>query len=185
MRTLKTLLAVLVVLVVSAVVAPPAPAHTAMLRASPDRDAIAGGAVNFIDLEFLDPVSEAVVNVTFNGVPVDGQTTVADGELITFALAQPLSQSGRYQVNFEMISFDTDFTTGGFFFTFDPAASPVDRIELSASDGLFGNTLLLSAGGLVVLAALMAMFAWRVDNRRRQQYLAATADRPVDEYHWQ
>ena len=169
----KATLVVLIAVLLSAIQLSPAPAHTAMLRAAPDRDATAGGAITFVDLEFLEPVSEAVVQVTYNGVPVAGQTTVTEGKLITFTLAQPLTQPGRYQVGYEMISFDTDFTTGGYFFTFDPAASPVERIELTESGGLFSNTLVISAGGLVVVAALLAVFAWRTDNRRRQQYLAA------------
>ncbi|MEM7275661.1 MAG: copper resistance protein CopC [Actinomycetota bacterium] len=122
-RMIKALLVALVALLVTAVPALPVRAHTAMLRASPDRDATAGGAIQFVDLEFLDPITNAVVTVTYNGVPVPGRTTVADGRIITFTLDQPLAQPGRYQVNYEMISFDSDFTTGGFFFTFDPTAA--------------------------------------------------------------
>ncbi|MEM9655870.1 MAG: copper resistance protein CopC [Actinomycetota bacterium] len=184
MSVRRLFLAVIVAAVVSVAVGPPAPAHTAMLRASPDRDAVAGGAIAYVDLEFLEPVSEAEVQVTYNGVPVAGRTTVSEGELITFALTEPLTQPGRYQVGYQMISFDTDFTTGGYFFTFDPAAGQAGRLELSESGGIFDNTLVLSAGGMVVVAALLALFVWRTDNRRRREYLAAIEDQSSGEYEW-
>ena len=146
----------------------PAGAHTAMLRASPDRDATAGGTISHIDLEFLDPVSSVVVSVTYNGVPLAGQTTVADGELITYTLDQPLAQPGRYQVNYEMISFDSDFTTGGFFFTFDPVADQVARIEPSGPGGLSPVTIAVSVVALIAVIGLLALFVRRIDNRRGQ-----------------
>ncbi|MEM7339731.1 MAG: copper resistance protein CopC [Actinomycetota bacterium] len=160
----------LVVIGVLAPLATPASAHTAMLRASPDRDAIAGGPVQFIDLEFLDPITEAVVTVTYNGVPLAGRTTVADGEVITFTLDQPLTEPGRYQVSYEMISFDTDFTTGGFFFTFDPQADQVARLEPPGAGGFSPATTAISAAGLAVVVALLATFVWRMDGRRRDSY---------------
>jgi methionine-rich copper-binding protein CopC len=151
-----------------ALLALPAGAHTAMLRASPDRDATAGGAIGHIDLEFLDPVSSVVVSVSYNGVPVAGQTTVAEGELITFTLDQPLNQPGRYQVNYEMISFDSDFTTGGFFFTFDPVAAEAARLELSGPGGFSSTTIAVSVVALVAVIGLLALFVRQIDNRRSQ-----------------
>jgi methionine-rich copper-binding protein CopC len=172
--TLKALLAAVVSFAVTALLASPAPAHTAMLRASPDRDATVGGSIGFVDLEFLDPVSEASVTVTYNGVAVPGRTTVADGEVITFTLDQPLTEPGRYQVSFEMISVDSDFTTAGFFFTFDPAADQMARIEPPGSSG-FSSTALVGSGiGLAVVATLLGLFVWRIGNRRRDQFVEAT-----------
>ncbi|MEL7207977.1 MAG: copper resistance protein CopC, partial [Actinomycetota bacterium] len=161
----------LVGLAVAVVLAVPASAHTAMLQASPDRDAVAGGSIAFIDLLFLDPVSEASVTVTFNGAPVAGRTTVDAGEVITFALDQPLAEPGRYQVGYEMVSFDSDFTTGGFFFTFDPAAEQMARIEQPGSGGLSPAILALSGAGLAVVVGLLGLFVWRIDSRRRQLLL--------------
>ncbi len=179
---IKALLTTVVALAVTALLAPPASAHTAMLRASPDRDATAGGSIGFIDLEFLDPVTNASVRVTYNGAPMTGRTTVTAGEVITFTLDQPLTQPGRYQVNYEMISFDSDFTTGGFFFTFDPAADQMARIEPPGSGGFSTTTLALSGAGLTVLVALLALFVWRIDNRRREQILEATDDYGAEDY---
>lgn len=178
MTSIRALLATVVALAVVALLALPTSAHTTMIRASPDRDAIAGGSINFIDLEFLDPVTDASVTVTYNGVPVSGRTTAAAGEVITFAIDQPLAQPGRYQVNYEMISFDSDFTTGGFFFTFDPAANQMGRIEPSGSGGFSTTmTLALSGAGLALLVGLLALFVLRIDNRRHEQILELT-----DEY---
>jgi methionine-rich copper-binding protein CopC len=161
---------VAIALVAAVVLLPAASAHTAMLRASPDRNATAGGAVQFVDLEFLDPVTNTAVTVTYNGVPVAGQVTEANGKLITFTLDQPLTQPGRYQVNYEMISFDSDFTTGGYFFSFDPLADQPTRIELSAAGGISTATIIASVVGLLLLGGLLALFVRRIDNYRSEQF---------------
>ncbi|MGH1494019.1 MAG: copper resistance CopC family protein [Acidimicrobiales bacterium] len=171
----KVLPATVFALAVAVLLALPARAHTAMLRASPDRNATAGGSIAFIDLNFLDPVTNASVTVTYNGTPVAGRATVADGEVITFTLDQPLTQPGRYQVSYEMTSFDGDFTTGGYFFTFDPAAEQVGRIEFSGSSGFSTTTLALSGAGLIMIVGLLAVFVRRIDSGRREA-LGATDD---------
>ncbi len=171
---IKALLATVATLAVAVVSTLPAGAHTAMLRASPDRNATVGGSVQLIDLEFLDPITNASVTVTYNGVPVAGRTTVADGEVITFTLDQPLAQPGRYQVSYEMISFDSDFTTGGFFFTFDPAAAPPSGIEPSGSDGFPLVTLAISGAGLLVVLAIIALFVRRIDEEPEEELLPAS-----------
>ena len=97
-----------------------------------------------------------------------GRTTVTDGEVITFTLDQPLAQPGRYQVNYQMISFDSDFTTGGYFFTFDPAAAQPARIQPSGSASGFPlTTLELTGAGLAITVVLLALVLRRIDNRRR------------------
>ena len=169
----------LVVLAMATVLATPAGAHTAMLQASPDRDGVVGGPVTVIDLEFLDPITDAVVSVTYNGVPVAGRTTVADGKLITFALDQPLSQPGRYQVSYEMISFDSDFTTGGFFFSYDPAAAPAERLELPSSSDVPSITLVLAGAGLAILAGFLVVAIVRIERRRRQLIVEMADDEPL------
>ncbi len=175
-------LALAVLLALGVPLALPAGAHTAMLRASPDRNATAGGALSFIDLEFLDPITDATVTVAYNGAPLAGVTTVNAGEVITFTLDEALAQPGRYQVTYEMTSADGDFTTGGYFFTFDPAAAPMSRIEgpeVGESGGVSSTTIALTGVGLVVVVAVLALFAWWMDNRRRQQSVAMTENRYV------
>ena len=182
MTMIRPLLATVVALAATAVLALPAGAHTAMLRASPDRDATAGGSIGFVDLEFLDPVTDATVTVTYSGLPVAGRTTVANGEVITFTLDQPLAQPGRYQVNYELISADGDFTTGGYFFTFDPAAGQVERIEPPGSGGFSSTTLALSGAVLILVVGLLALFVRWIDNRRRGQILETIDDYGADDY---
>lgn len=171
MTMIKALLTTAAVLAIAAVLAPPASAHTAMLRGSPDRNATVGGSINVLDLEFLDPVTNASVTVTYNGAPVAGQTTVAAGQVITFTFEEALVQPGRYQVSYEMISLDGDFTTDGYFFTFDPAADQPARIEPSGSGGLPIATITISAAGIIAIVGLLAVFARKTDNRRRNQQL--------------
>lgn len=185
MAMIRGLLIAVAVLVVATVPAAPADAHTAMLRASPDRNAVAGGSLDVIDLLFLDPVTNASVTVTYNGVPAAGRTTVADGEVITFTLDQPLTQPGRYQVSYEMISFDSDFTTGGYFFTFEPAAEQAGRIEPPGPGGLSSTTLALSGVGLFTLVAVLALFVRRTDHRRRDLMLEVTDGQGAEDPYYQ
>ena len=78
MMMIRALLTTAVALAVTGLLALPAGAHTAMLRASPDRDTTAGGSIGFIDLEFLDPVANASVTVTYNGAPGDPSDDLID-----------------------------------------------------------------------------------------------------------
>lgn len=180
----RSLIVALVVALATLALTLPSGAHTALLRASPDRDAMAGGSVDVIDLEFLDPVSQTSVTVTYNGTPVAGLTTVPDGKVITFTLNQPLVQTGRYQVDYQMISFDGDFTTGGFFFTYDPAAAQPTRIEPGGSGLSSSTTLALSVGGLAIIAIGLGIFVLRIERRRRDQLLEAGTGYDMDDRSW-
>ena len=82
-----------------------------------------------------------------------------------------------------MISSDGDFTTGGFFFTFDPTAAQPSRIGSSESGGGSSTTVALSAAGLLVLVGLLALVAWRIDNRRRERPLAPTDGYAEDDHY--
>lgn len=168
MTMTKSLVTTVLTLAIAGLLVLPAGAHTAMLRASPDRDATVGGSIGVIDLEFLDAITDAVVTVTYNGTLVSGRTTVAEGKVITFTFDQALVQPGRYQVNYEMISTDGDFTTGGYFFTFDPLAEQPGRIDPSGSDGFPIATLALPAVGLVAIIGLISVTTRRSANRRRE-----------------
>jgi methionine-rich copper-binding protein CopC len=182
---IKALFLTAAALAVIALQALPAGAHTAMVRASPDRDATAGGLITVIDLEFLDPVADAVVGVTYNGAPVAGRTTMAAGEIVTFTLDQPLAQPGRYQVTYEMISDDGDFTTGGYFFTFDPAAGQPGRLEPSGGGGLSTTTLAGMVGlGLALLVGVPILVMLRKDAQRRERLLEPTGRGPGDGTAW-
>ncbi len=74
-----------------------------------------------------------------------------------------------------MTSFDSDFTTDGFFFTFDPAGPQPVEIDLSAGQGLGQETAegsdwgFFAAVGVLIasLFCLVGIFVWRVDAKRR------------------
>ncbi|MDH3682340.1 MAG: copper resistance protein CopC [Acidimicrobiia bacterium] len=154
----------------------PVGAHTALLQASPGPDQTAGGTIDFVDLAFLDPVSDAIVTLSFNGEPIAGVTTVSDGEIVRFELDDPLQLPGRYQVFYEMTSYDADYTTSGYFFTYAADAPQPARIALPGDES--GDTSLLpivaTAVGLASLVGLLAAFVWRLDAKRRQQIQADT-----------
>jgi methionine-rich copper-binding protein CopC len=143
----------------------PVGAHTALLQASPGPDETAGGTIDFIDLAFLDPITNAIVTVTFNGEPVAGRTIESDGEVVRFELDQPLQAPGRYQVFYEMTSYDGDYTTSGFFFTF--AADGPQPERLTADSGGSSFPVIPTVIGSVVLIALLGVFVWQFDARRR------------------
>lgn len=161
--------------------APPADAHTALLEASPGPDQTAGGVIAGIDLAFLDPISDAVVTVKFNGAPVPGSTTVANGELIRFEFDEPLQNPGRYQVFYEMTSFDLDYTTSGFFFTYDTAAPPPARLDTPSASDDSSFPIVPTIIGTVVLVAVLGVFVWQFDARRRHA-LADGTTTDFDDY---
>ena len=155
----------------------PVGAHGALIEASPGPDETAGGTIDFVDLAFNEPVSDAVVTVSYNEEPLAGVTTVTDGEIIRFELNDALELPGRYQVSFELISFDADRTTSAFFFTYAVDAPQPARIGLTDSEGLTdgqtGGTdrILIGAAAFLLasLFGLLAVFVWRVDAKRRRE----------------
>lgn len=146
----------------------PAAAHTELLQASPGPGQRAGGDIDFIDLVFLEPVSSASVEVVHDGEVVPGSMTVTDGSIIRFVFDEALTSSGRYDVTYQMISYDLDDTEDGFFFTFEPEAPQALRI---GEPGEVGGRNWLQIGATVVLIASLAglafVFLSRLEQRRR------------------
>lgn len=176
------------VLVVLALVGPslaagPAGAHTELLQASPGPGQRAGGEIDFVDLVFLEPVSGATVEVSLDGVVLDGSMVVTDGSIIRFELAEPLSSPGRYEVTYRMISFDGDETVDSYPFTFEPDAPQALRIgdpvtgEVPGSGGRNWLFLISTAVLIAALAGLAFLFLSRLESRRRR----AAADLAPDE----
>ena len=167
LRTIRRLAAATFVAAILGIWSSPSNAHTALLQASPAADQTVGGVVEGIDLAFLDPISDAIVTVTYNGAPVPGATVVSNGELIRFEFEEPLAVDGRYQVFYEMTSFDLDYTTSGFFFTYAADAAPPVRLEApNSGDGSF--PIVPTVIGTTVLVAALGIFVWRFDTRRRE-----------------
>jgi methionine-rich copper-binding protein CopC len=161
--------------------ADPAAAHTDLLQASPGPSQQAGDPLQFIDLAFLEPVSDAVVRVTFDGAELPGTMLTDEGTIIRFQLEEPLSQPGRYDVSYEMLSFDLDQTESGFFFTFAPDSPPPLRLGNVTEAGSGGRDWIPIIATVVLvgsLAGLAFMFLDRLEGRR--QTADVRGDEPND-----
>ena len=135
-----------------------ASAHTAMV----------GGAPEF----------DATVAVSYNEELLPGVTTVNEGQIIRFQLDTPLELPGRYKVEINMVSYDSDATNQSYFFTYDPAAPQPqqlseDNVGLVAAevvdDGGPGAGLI---GGLLLLTGLGAAGMVKLATRNRSQVSA-------------
>jgi methionine-rich copper-binding protein CopC len=149
----------------------PVAAHTELLQASPGASQRVGGTLEHIDLAFLEPVSEAVVEVELGGLPLDGETIVSDGTIIRFQLDEPLREAGRYDVAYRMISLDLDESEGGYWFTFAPEAPEALRLgTVVAPRSGFSLVQIVATAVLVAcLAGLAFMLLSRLESRRRDE----------------
>lgn len=146
----------------------PAAAHTDLLQASPGPGQRAGGEIRFIDLVFTEPVTEATVSVTSGGTELPGRMTATDGIIIRFELDEPITDVGRYEVEYRMISFDLDNTIDGFFFEYDPAAPEPLRLGVEIEpEGTNWVVVAASAVLMAAVAGLLFLFVKRTDARRR------------------
>lgn len=155
---------------VGVVAAPnPAAAHTELLQASPGPGQRGGGKVEFIDLVFLEPVSEATVEVVFDGESLPGEMNVTEGSIIRFKLDEPLETPGTYEVKYRMISFDLDDTEADFSFTYAPDAPQVQRIGDPGAGEEGRNWIAVIATGVLIvsLAGLAFLFLSRLESKRR------------------
>jgi methionine-rich copper-binding protein CopC len=151
----------------------PAGAHTALLQSSPGSGQVAGGVIDFLDLVYLEPVSEVEITVTGpDREVVPGEMVVDEGQIIRYAM-EPLTEPGRYIVRYTMISFDEDITNSGYFFEYDPEA--LAPVRLAESDipptPLFTVqrvSIAVLAGSIIGLCGLQI-----VSLRRKQRLLAA------------
>ncbi len=113
----------LVAAAVAVSTARPAFAHTEVRRASPSPGEVVVGAVESVELEFLDPVLPTVaISVrTVDGDTVDGVGEVAhsdDGLEASVSFA-PLSVAGDYVVDYEFVAVDGDAQIDAYRFTVD------------------------------------------------------------------
>lgn len=146
----------------------PAAAHTDLLQGSPGPGQRVGGEVEVIDLVFAEPVTEALVTVTGpNGEAVTGEMSAADGLIIRFDLDEPLSEPGDYQLDYEMISFDLDFTERGYNFTYEPSAPEPIRLGVEVEpEGRNWPMIAASVVLMAALAGLLFLFVKRADAQR-------------------
>lgn len=154
-----------------------AAAHTDLLQGSPGPAQRTGGTVDFIDLIFVEPVSNAVVTVEDpNGIPVAGTTTVADGQIIRFEMPA-LTETGRYIVRYTMDSADGDATEAAYFFTYHPDGTQPTRLgDVDAPDNTANVvSIVASVVFLLCMIGLVMVFLTRLERRR-----AAAAAEPSD-----
>ncbi|MEM8925631.1 MAG: copper resistance protein CopC [Actinomycetota bacterium] len=159
----------------------PAFAHTDLLQASPGPGQLVGGTVEVIDLVFTEPITEARVTVTRDGQDVPGTMVNTDGIIIRFELDEPITEPGRYDVRYEMISFDLDDTADGFFFEYEPSAPEPFRLGVvQEPEGTNWVMVAASAVLMAALAGLLFIFVKRVDGQRRAGVLDGDAAASVD-----
>jgi methionine-rich copper-binding protein CopC len=135
----------------------PAGAHTDLLQGSPGPGQQAGGEIDFIDLVFVEPVTDAVVTLQDpDGNLIDGETTNPDGQIIRFESSDPIEITGRYIVRYNMTSADGDFTEAAYFFTYNPeSVQPVRLGQLATSSTL--RTVGRIAAGVVFAACIIGL----------------------------
>ncbi|MEL7156402.1 MAG: hypothetical protein AAFN30_07370, partial [Actinomycetota bacterium] len=112
----------------------------------------------------------ATVTVTSGGVEVPGEMTATDGIIIRFTLDEPITDPGRYDVEYRMISFDLDNTVDGFFFEYDPTAPEPIRLGVEVEPE--GTNVVVVVASVVLMAAvagLLLLFVRRTDARRRAE----------------
>jgi methionine-rich copper-binding protein CopC len=177
----KTLLgAAMVSLAAAMASASPAAAHTELLQASPGPGQQAGGTIDFIDLAFLQTVSDATIEVSHEGQPIPGTMVEPNGQIVRFGFAEPLSSPGRYDVTYRMISPDQDQIAETYWFTFEPAAPQAFRLGDLATRPTGGRSwtqIIATAVLIACLAALAFLYLSRVEARRR----AAASDDATQE----
>lgn len=160
----------------------PAAAHTDLLQGSPGPGQRVGGEVEVVDLVFAEPVTEAVVMITGpDGEDIAGEMTAADGLIIRFSLDAPLTEPGDYQLDYEMISFDLDFTERGYNFTYDPAAPEPIRLGVEVEpEGTNWPMIIASVVLMAALAGLLFLFVKRTDAQRGEPAPAGDDEPPSD-----
>ncbi len=153
---LTTLLAV--VLVAAAVLgAPGVGAHTEVQRATPGPAETVGGTVDFVVLDFLDPV-EPTPELSVSGpdgepVPGLGAPRLIADDVVKVDF-DALTDAGAYRVDYTFTSLDGDRQTDAYLFSFEP-------------DSGWDLELRPTLAALVGLA-LVALVGWAALDRRRQ-----------------
>jgi methionine-rich copper-binding protein CopC len=169
MRSAVTGVVAAIALVLALVsVAAPAGAHTDLLQGSPGPAQRVGGTVDFLDLVFVDVVTEAVITLEGpDGQLVDGTTVVSEGQILRYEM-EPLTETGRYLVRFSMRSADGDDTQSGYFFDYDPTGfEPVrlGEVDIPNDNGRY-IAIAASVVFFVAIIGLVMMFLSKLERDR-------------------
>jgi methionine-rich copper-binding protein CopC len=141
------------------VVAPAAPAaaHTQIKRATPGPGQTVSGDVDRVELEFIDEVLQTP-EIVVSGPDGDPVAGLEPAELVAGDLAvarfDPLTDAGRYQVDYTFVALDGDEQVSAHTFTFEP------------DDGFEVRPLLAGLVGVTLVALLAAALVARRRSRR-------------------
>lgn len=144
-RAGRVALATLLALVATGLAAGPAAAHTALEASSPGDGARLKAPPSQIKLAFTEPVRRnALMRVDVRSAEGTqyawGNPRVA-GEEVVQALT-PLTESGRYEVNYQVVALDGHLVTGGLKFT---VSTPADSEAVPEPDRAAPEPPLVSA----------------------------------------
>jgi methionine-rich copper-binding protein CopC len=155
-----------VVALTALVTASPASAHSQLLQSSPGWGQVVGEPVTGVELAFSEPVTDIDVSVTDpNGAAVPGTIDGSGNLIVRFAFDEAISEPGRYEVNYEVVSADGDPTSTAYPFTFDPAAAPpITLLPTEAptdSGGRSPQTWVVLVAATVLAAGAVALMVWQ------------------------
>lgn len=146
-----------------------AAAHTDLLQGSPGPGQTVGGRVDFVDLVFMAPVSDAQIEVTGpDGGVVPGQMETTAGQIIRFRMVA-LSAEGSYAVAYRMVSDDGDDTRASYSFTFRAdGLQPIRFGRADVPEPGPGEAIrwALTTVAVVALVALCIVLVLRLRRRR-------------------
>ena len=133
----------------------PAGAHTQIQRATPGPGETVEGPVDFVLLEFLDPVLPTPV-ITVSGPDGEPVAGIEEVEVVTDDAARvgfaPLTESGDYQVDYSFVALDGATQEGAHQFTVELD----DGIELDVR-----RVLAWVVGGVLVALVVVALLRRR------------------------
>ncbi|MFE0589173.1 copper resistance protein CopC [Micromonospora echinospora] len=152
------------VAVVLAVTATPASAHARLVNTSPAKDATLSNPVETVEFTFDDRVREQFVTIVVAG-PEGRSYLRGEVEVDQFRLRQPVypTGSGSYRVAWRVVGSDGHPVQGEFRFRValpsgqEPAVLPPVEAEDGPTSGSGTPWVLVAGGGLVLLAAGVAL----------------------------
>ena len=108
----------------------PAGAHTDLVQSSPGVNQTSGGDIQFMDLVFGERVSTFKMTVTDpSGAVIPGRVLTDQGFVVSYGFDNSLKVEGRHVVEYNMVSYDGDFTEREFVFFYDDSAAQPFRID--------------------------------------------------------
>lgn len=165
-RTYLTICSALSMVFLSTV---PAEAHTTLVSSVPANDSLVSFWPKEITLKFAEPLAK-ISGASLNQVSVTnalaediGGAVTVKGDLLSIATKENTA-SGPVLVSFRVAASDGHVVEGEYAFTFQgagatPSASPITSASHSHNSN--SSTIIKASTGLVVLALIVGIFAYR------------------------